>query len=306
MQLTQNYYFKQVQLLLKLLPIISEDPDFILKGGTAINLFIRDMPRLSVDIDLIYQPIQQRNITLASIDQKLHVIGNKILNRVRGSSITFIPSSPEFSRTLVCTGEGAQVKIEVNTIIRGTLFEASILPTCSAIDKHFQQFIEMKVASIGDLYGGKICAALDRQHPRDLFDIKALLESEGITPEIKKGFLLYLLSHNRPMSELLEPNLLDMRRVFASEFEDITTITFNYDDFEATRDMLVQLLKSMFTENQRQFLISFKKGEPAWGLSGIPRIENYPAIQWKLHNIQKMSSRKREEAAEKLAAILGD
>lgn len=117
--------------------------------------------------------------------------------------------------------------------------------------------------------------------------------------------MFYLLSHNRPMSELLKPNLLDMRRVFASEFEDITTIAFSYDDFEATRDMLVQLMKTMLTEDETRFLMSFKKGGPTWGLSGIPRIEHYPAIQWKLHNIQKMNAQKRAEAENKLAVILG-
>jgi hypothetical protein len=305
MQITQNYYFKQVKLLLNLLPIIAEDPDFVLKGGTAINLFIYNMPRLSVDIDLIYQPIQQRAVTLAAIDQKLHTIGNKILRKIPGSTVIFTPPSPDFSRTLVCTNQGAQVKIEVNTIIRGTLFDTNLIRSCDAVEKHFQQFIEMKIASIGDLYGGKICAALDRQHPRDLFDIKTLLENGGITTEIKKGFLFYLISHNRPISELLDPTLLDMKQIFTSEFTDITNISFSYNDFETTRDILIQKIKNIFTEKEKDFLIGFKKGIPDWELSGIPHIKDYPAVQWKIYNIQKMSAKKKDKALEKLMEKIG-
>ena len=61
----------------------------------------------------------------------------------------------------------------------------------------------MNVVSIGQLYGGKICAALNRQHPRDLFDIKYLLEDEGLSVSIKTGFLLCLLSNNRLFHENL-------------------------------------------------------------------------------------------------------
>jgi hypothetical protein len=46
--------------LIRVLPSIAEEACFALKGGTAINLFVRDMPRLSVDIDLTYLPVQPR------------------------------------------------------------------------------------------------------------------------------------------------------------------------------------------------------------------------------------------------------
>lgn len=61
-------YRSQVALLIRILPFVAEEPDFALKGGTAINLFVRDMPRLSVDIDLTYLPVQDRKASLAAID----------------------------------------------------------------------------------------------------------------------------------------------------------------------------------------------------------------------------------------------
>ena len=60
-------FFKQVELLLRTLPYIAAEKCFALKGGTAINLFVRDMPRLSVDVDLTYLPVEPREESLGKI-----------------------------------------------------------------------------------------------------------------------------------------------------------------------------------------------------------------------------------------------
>ena len=75
-------------------------------------------------------------------------------------------------------------------------------------------YAEMQVVALPDLYAGKIAAALDRQHPRDLFDILYLYENEGITDDLFKAFLVYLVSHNRPAHELLDPHLLDLESIY--------------------------------------------------------------------------------------------
>lgn len=67
----QEIYKNQVSLLLEVLPVLNEFKCFALKGGTAINLFIHDMPRLSVDIDLTYLPIESRDVFLSNIETKL-------------------------------------------------------------------------------------------------------------------------------------------------------------------------------------------------------------------------------------------
>ncbi len=71
-------YRKQVSLLMRVLPIVAQEKCFALKGGTAINLFIRDMPRLSVDIDLAYLPVLPRDESLQEIDTALKNITTKI------------------------------------------------------------------------------------------------------------------------------------------------------------------------------------------------------------------------------------
>lgn len=71
-------FYKQVELLLKILPDVMKEDYFALKGGTAINMFLRNMPRLSVDIDLCYIPIEDRQTTLANINRSLNAIAQRI------------------------------------------------------------------------------------------------------------------------------------------------------------------------------------------------------------------------------------
>lgn len=66
-----NIYRKQVQLLVRVLPLVDTEKCFALKGGTAINLFYRILPRLSVDIDLLYIPMDDRETALINIKAAL-------------------------------------------------------------------------------------------------------------------------------------------------------------------------------------------------------------------------------------------
>lgn len=156
-----------------------------------------------------------------------------------------------------------------------------------------------------DLYGGKLCAALDRQHPRDLFDVKVLLENEGITDEIRKAFIVYLVSHDRPISELLDPARKDFRRIYENEFAGMTVEEVEYDDLIAARETLIETLNKELTDAEKEFLVSLKEGQPMWGALGIKGIDKLPAIQWKLMNIQKMNKKKHAESLEKLKRKLG-
>ena len=65
-------FFRQAELLLRVLPFVNEEKIFALKGGTAINFFFRDLPRLSIDIDLTYLPINDRETALTDIEKALH------------------------------------------------------------------------------------------------------------------------------------------------------------------------------------------------------------------------------------------
>lgn len=170
--------------------------------------------------------------------------------------------------------------------------------------EEFEKEATMQILSPADLYGGKICAALDRQHPRGLFDIKLLLENEGLTDETRQAFVVYLISHPRPMAEVLAPNFLNIEQTFENEFQGMTRIPITLDELLETRKKLVSLIQNSLTENERQFILSVKQGNPKWQLMPFDHIQDLPAVQWKLANIAKMSKGKHETAVGKLERIL--
>lgn len=207
---TSSPYYRQVRLLTRVLPLVAMETCFALKGGTAINLFIRDLPRLSVDIDLVYLPMEDRETALHSIAAALTRIAEAIIRAMPGVDIIkSFEDQPDALRLFVAQG-GDRIKIELSPVLRGSVFPEVLREVSPAVEEQFG-YVEMQLLSIPDLYAGKICAALDRQHPRDLFDVKLLFENEGLTSDLVKTFLVYLISHNRTMAELLSPTRKDCR-----------------------------------------------------------------------------------------------
>ena len=208
-----NIYYKQAELLLRILPLAMREDVFALKGGTAINFFWRDYPRLSVDIDLAYIKLQDRDITLKDINDRLLKIDERI-KRIYPDSYIQQKHDNNLIYALIVRSRDATVKIEANFNIRGSAFESVNRKLSPKAEKEFELSVSARTLSFEDLYGGKICAALDRQHPRDLFDVKLLFEVEGLTDKIRKAFIVYLISHGRPMVELLNPSLKDIDAEF--------------------------------------------------------------------------------------------
>jgi predicted nucleotidyltransferase component of viral defense system len=215
-------YRRQVALLVRTIPYVAQDRRFALKGGTAINLFVRNMPRLSVDIDLTYLPIADRQTSLGEINAGMRRIAESIEKGMRGTRVTCGSLHKENCVTkVIVRADAAQVKIEVTPVLRGCVYEPDVRSVCAEVEERFG-FAEIQVVSFADLYAGKIVAALDRQHPRDLFDIRELLAQEGIGDELRTAFLVYLLSHGRPMADVLAPARLDIAQAFARGFDGMT------------------------------------------------------------------------------------
>lgn len=302
-----NPAFKdRAKFLLDLLPYVLADPRVAIKGGTAINMFYRDLPRISVDIDLVYVPIKEREKTLTEIYEILAEIST-VINRNRPSTV-IVPKKSRDGRWTALTVEenGVVIKIESNTILRGSVFpvEKRLLSEAVAAALEYEGFLNVQMLPLPDLYGGKICAALDRQHPRDLFDIMVLFEHEGITPQIRKAFVVYLAGHDRPMHELLSPQWLDMRGIFDREFAGMTDRQVTWEELVEVRKRLIMEIRSSLSEAERKFLISMKQGEPEWDLLGLPEIERLPSLQWKLLNIRKMDRKKHSVMLMELKMVL--
>jgi predicted nucleotidyltransferase component of viral defense system len=285
-------YFSQVDLLLQLLPHVAKETCFVLKGGTAINLFIRDLPRLSVDIDLTYLPLDERKTALSQIKQALMRIQSSIKKIIPNCNITLVPQGEGQEAKLICRLRNTQVKIEVNPVVRGIVYPFRIMDVVPAVEETFKRFASIQVVSEAELFGGKICAALDRQHPRDLFDVNQMFKFEGLSDDIRLGFIIALLSHGRPMHEILNPRLLDQSASFQSQFAGMALVPFTYDEFEKTRTTLCTLILSSLTEAERLFLLSFKRGNPDWNLLPTKTVSQLPAVTWKLTNIKKLLTSK--------------
>ena len=294
-------YYRQVTLLVRTLPYVANESCFALKGGTAINLFIRNFPRLSVDIDLAYIPLESREVALPKVREALSRIATNLETHTAISAVLQTNNSDEMR--IIVTTDDAQIKIEVSPVARGTLYPPQERDVVEAVEDEFG-FAAIPVVSLPDLYGGKLCAALDRQHPRDFYDVKMLLDTQGIDRAIFNGFIAYLLSHNRPLSEVLNPRWKDISEPFHNEFSGMTFQDTSLEDLIEVPERMLSTLKKHFTQQDFDFLMSFKQGAPDWNLAPESHIQHLPAVQWKLHNIGRMSEKKRAQSLEKLERIL--
>lgn len=274
-------YSDQVELLLAVLPEIAKETDLVLYGGTAINLFIRNLPRISVDIDLKYIHHHNREKAFPEIDNSIRQIVSRLSRNLPECKLI---EDIRLKKLLVIRN-GVSVKVEINIVQRGCLGNPEVFSLCTNAVLEYNVDVDMRIVSFGQLYGGKICAALDRQHPRDLFDVRDLLANEGINSDVKAGLLLSILSSPRPVHELLQPNLLDQSVAFERQFNGMTVDPFTYEDFEKTRLELIEAVRSSFDSSDRQFLLDFVNLKPNWSNYDF---SEFPAIRWKLMNLEKL------------------
>ncbi len=300
-----NPYYTQVRLLVTVLPIVAKEACFALKGGTAINLFVRDMPRLSVDIDLAYLPISNRASALEEIDASLGRISATLSGRPHEFRVRVGKRQDEKVYGLLISSDTATIKIEVSPVLRGAVYTGSTRRIVERAEAEFG-FAAVPVVSMADLYAGKIVAALDRQHPRDLYDVMLLLATEGINDEMFRAFIVYLISHDGSIARVLNPNHKPLQELFTSQFEGMTEHIVTIDDLDRTRTSLISSLHQRLGERVKAFLISFKRGTPDWDLLGVLHAADLPAVRWKLENLARMAPEKHRKALDELESLLAN
>ncbi len=300
----RDIYRKQAALLIRVMPYVARESVFALKGGTAINLFMRNMPRLSVDIDLTYLPVEDRAMSLAAINAAMLRIKAGVETGLRGARVQASRSADENIVTkLIVRADDVQIKIEVTPVMRGAVYDPAVIPVVPAVEAEFG-YAETQVVSVSDLYAGKIVAALDRQHPRDLFDVRDLLTHEEISDELRRAFLVYVISHNRPMAEILAPTRKPIANLFETNFVGMTNEPVALADLEQARETIIMMMVASMPQDHRHFLLGFKRGQPDWSLLGLPDAPNLPAVQWKQRNLDLLPTVKLNELADRLQKVL--
>jgi predicted nucleotidyltransferase component of viral defense system len=287
-------YIEAARLLVRVAPLVFVDEQFGLKGGTAINLFLRNMPRLSVDLDLVFVDYTVgRAEALGRINAAVRAAADRL--RVQRFDVYVPEASGDGETKLLVRSNAAEVKVEINTVMRGTVHPVRRANLTALARDTLLADLEIPVLAPEDVYGGKLVAALDRQHPRDLFDVMELFKHEGMTPGIRRAFVVYLASHNRPVHEILVPELRNIQMDYERNFVGMTSQPTDLAVLLEARNRLIAELYAGLDANERRFLLSLVKAEPNWELLAIPHVSELPAVRWKLQNLQRLRRERPEQ-----------
>lgn len=286
-------YTDRVRLLMEILPVLAQEPRFALKGGTAINLFEHDLPRLSVDIDLAWLPANDYATDVKSIAEALERLA--AMMRARPMQLQVQTSRGEggaLTRLVVSRGR-TRVQIETTPVMRGTVHPVRTMTVRPKVEEAFG-FAEVQVLDFADLYAGKLSAALSRQHPRDLFDVGLLLRDERADQSLWRTFLVYLTCSPKPVWDMLAPPVpADFAATFETHFKGMTTAPVSMDALLKTREQLLARVAGWLDPSSRAFLLSVETERPDFGLIGLLHAADLPGVRRKLYNLAQRTPEKR-------------
>ena len=244
--------------------------------------------------------------SLADIETALRRIGERIEGALAFARVqTGVLREEGTVNKLFVRERGTQIKVEVTPVLRGCVFEPEEKAVSDAVEEQFG-FAAIQVVSFPDMFAGKLVAALDRQHPRDLFDIHDLLSNEGIDGELRTAFIVYLVSHHRPIERLLAPARRDMREEFERGLAEMMEVPVALDVLERTREELVAAIVGRMPDAHREFLLSIAGGEPQWSLLGMRSVSSLPAVEWRMRKLAQLDERERSAMVRRIEAALTD
>jgi predicted nucleotidyltransferase component of viral defense system len=283
-------YIATVRLLLDIAPTVFRSGLFAMKGGTALNLFVQDMPRLSVDIDVVFvDHAPDRETALAAIRAELRNIQQGL--QERGLDVHLPRTSQGDEVRLSVRSADSQVKVEVNFVFRGTVLMIRLEPLAPSAQDLFTTSVMLPVLATEELYGSKLVAAMDRQHPRDIFDVMHMLQRFGWMSDVVDCFVAYLAGHNRPVHEVLFGPTKPLEPAFTNEFVGMTRDEVALETLTETQNRLRHELPRQLAARHREFLLSLVRGAPAWEVMPFNQLQALPAIRWRLQNLDTLRKR---------------
>lgn len=299
-----NRYAERVKLLVEILPTLAEEKRFALKGGTAINLFEHDLPRLSVDIDLTWLPVGDFASDVRDITEALEAIGERLRTGPLRLQVQTSGTEATGVHRLIASRNRARVQIETTPVMRGTVHPVRTMRVRPGVEQNFG-FAEMQVLDFADLYAGKLSAALSRQHPRDLFDLQPLLDDGRLDERLWRTFLVYLTCSSKPAAEMLSPQApRDFDQIFNAHFAGMTAEPVTAEALLDVRARLLQRISDLLDAPSRAFLESIEREAPDFSLIGLPHAADLPGVRRKISNLGQRSASKRAADYKQLVAML--
>ena len=298
-------YAERVKLLVEILPTLAEEKRFALKGGTAINLFEHDLPRLSVDIDLTWLPVGDFTSDAREISAALNKIGETLRSGPMRLQVQTSGTEAAGVHRLIASRNRSRVQIETTPVMRGTVHPVRTMRVRPGVERDFG-FAEIQVLDFADLYAGKLSAALSRQHPRDLFDMQPLLDDGRLDERLWRTFLVYLTCSTKPAAEMLAPQEpRNFEQIFTAHFQGMTAAPVTAASLLDVRARLLTRISELLDASSRAFLESVEREAPDFNLIGLPHAAELPGVQRKLTNLGQRSVAKRAADYAQLAAVLG-
>lgn len=296
----------QFRLLGQLAPLVNAETSFALKGGTALNVFWYDLPRLSVDLDLTFLPRVGRPEFLALTGAALNRLQTAISDTWPDAILQTKPFPGSTSPgTLFLQNGGVQVKLEVNPVHRESIYPTENRPVMPAAQPLWGP-TPMKLLSFAETCAGKFNAALDRQHPRDLFDVGVILDGDCLDDRVRTAFVVNLLTQSRPFAHTLSPQIRPPRGEALSSLEELTGLPSQASDLTRNLLDLKHVLCDGMPPQHREFLVSFTLGTPDWSLLAVDRVADLPAIRWRQQQMASLPPARREELVTWLRSLWTD
>jgi hypothetical protein len=291
-------YVDTVRLMLRAAPHVLSNPVFAMKGGTALNVFLHDLPRLSVDIDLVFTDhAVPRGEALIAIKDELEAMVLRLRRLGLNSSLTKSTDGSETKLTLVKGNDHrTKVKIEINQNFRGTLLPVQKIRLAEKARDMFATDVEVPSLTPAELYGGKMVAALDRQHPRDFFDVREMFHRGYFGPTVVDCFVGYLAGQFKtPIHSVLFSEDRDISLLYKAEFNGITAEEVSLADLELARTTLRAELFNGLEDRHKEFLLGVARLEVDWDLMPFPHLCDMPAVRRRLENLENKRKRNPEK-----------
>lgn len=270
----------------------------VLKGGTAINLTVFDMPRLSVDIDLDYCCNSDKDTMMAD----RAVIGQEILRHMQSNGYTLHPSSKNthaldswvFSY-LNAGGNKDNIKIEINYMMRTHILK----PRTQKTSVPFIEEVDVYALAPLELFGSKIKALIERAAPRDMYDVNRMIKQKIVKDDqmdmLRKIVVFYLAvgGKNKPEKEYSFERIQNIRfPQIRSALIPVLKKTEKFD-FEEAKANVTSFLSNLLHlgEDEKTFIDVFNQGEyKPEALFDDPeiinRIKEHPMALWKMNEVE--------------------